>query len=436
MPIPRLLLAAPVAVLSILTVSCGTDPLVPSSGTLAISTTTTGEGADPDGYTVQLDSELPQAIGPTAALDPIELAPGDYVVTLAGVAANCAVMGQNPRSITVLAAGTSTVVFQVTCSVTSPVRGRILFLSYRNGVTGIYTVMPDGTGLRNLVSRRSHSASWSPDGSRIAFESSDGEGPYDTHLSIMNADGTGQTVLSRFSWSSDPAWSPDGGTIAFLEQGATEPVGAQVYVVGVNGGPARQLTHGSHIERPLSWSPDGSRILFARSYEPPRIFTVSADGSREDTLSTPGFREYDLDPQWSTDGSKIAFIRRSFIVDEFSAWNLWVMNADGSSPKALTHYTADSSEAVTQFSWAPDGNGLVFAGVQVYRIQPDGSAQTVLFTGHYPVRWPVWSPDLTRILYVELVDFQPDIFVMNADGSDVRKITDDSGSDVAPVWQP
>jgi Tol biopolymer transport system component len=498
-----------VAFLSTLAASCGTDPLVPSSGSLTISTTTTGVAADADGYTVQLNSDAPRPIGSTASLDPIELEPGDYVVTLAGVADNCAVTGENPRSVTVSAAGSSSVGFQVSCSVTTGglrvriittgidpdsngyvvtgegveykameandervlkamtgnrqvllsgiepnchlegenprsiavseqatvdltfnlrcdlIRGRILFLSFFNGVNGIYTVMPDGSHLRNLIAENTTNASWSPDGSKIAFRSVVGQNPNNTQLSVMNADGSGRTVLSPVDWLSDPAWSPDGQTIAFYAPGPE----AQISLVGVDGGPVRQLTHGSHISGALRWSPDGRRILFARSYNPPSIFTVTADGSREDTLSTPGELEYDLDPQWSRDGGQIAFIRRRY-VDDYPVDNLWVMNADGSNPRALIHSTLNGPP---NFSWAPDGNALLASGAAIYRIPLDGSGETVFSLLDF---WPIWSPDMSRILYMDWVEGQPDIVIANADRSNARRISPVYSYDTSPAWQP
>jgi Tol biopolymer transport system component len=514
-------LAALFAFLTILAVSCGTDPLIPSTGTLTISTTTAGEEPDPDGYTVQLDSEQPQAIGQAASLQPVELISGDHVVMLTGLAANCGVAGENPRTVTVTAGGTAAVAFQVTCTTTAGglrvttvttgvdldpdgyvvtgdgiqsqsigvnaartvsvasglrdvslsgiasnchvqgenprrttitatrtidltfslscdlLRGsRILFLSYRDGVAGIYTIHTDGTQTTNLVlGGYEYKASWSPDGSRIAFESDPDADGY-AYVSVMNADGTGQTILSRCSWFTPPAWSPDGRTIAFLDQGSAEPVGAQIFVIGVDAGARRQLTHGSHINSPFppSWSPDGSRILFARSYDSPRIFTVAVDGGREDTLSTPGSEEYDRDPQWSRDGSRIGFIRQTVDpIAEVGVSNLWVMNGDGSRPVALTHYTVDAGGTVVRFAWAPDGNGLIFSNVgQVNRIHADGSGQTRLFGN----LWPIWSPDRTRILFEQSVGGQPDLFVMNADGSNVRNLTNDPGQDGEAAWQP
>jgi hypothetical protein len=90
-----------------------------TTGTLQIMTTTTGEEVDPDGYSVQLDAEGPQGIGTVATLVRTELEPGDHAVFLGGVAPNCSVGGDNPRTVTVKAGETFTATFEVTCSATS-----------------------------------------------------------------------------------------------------------------------------------------------------------------------------------------------------------------------------------------------------------------------------------------------------------------------------
>lgn len=90
-----------------------------TTGTLQIMTTTTGEEVDPDGYSVQLDAEGPQSIGTVATLVRTELEPGDHAVFLGGMAPNCSVGGENPRTVAIKAGETFTATFEVTCSATS-----------------------------------------------------------------------------------------------------------------------------------------------------------------------------------------------------------------------------------------------------------------------------------------------------------------------------
>lgn len=87
----------------------------PDSGALTVITTTLGAPVDPDGYTVSLDGGAPSAVGTSASLDFQALAPGDHTVQLGGLAANCPVQGDNPRTVTIAAGGTASTEFIVTC---------------------------------------------------------------------------------------------------------------------------------------------------------------------------------------------------------------------------------------------------------------------------------------------------------------------------------
>lgn len=90
-------------------------------GGLTVSTVTSGSGLDPDGYTVRVDQGPEQSIGPSASLTLPELAPGAHAVTLGGLASNCQVEGDNPRTVEVVAGQRAQVDFGITC--TSGIRG-------------------------------------------------------------------------------------------------------------------------------------------------------------------------------------------------------------------------------------------------------------------------------------------------------------------------
>ena len=90
-----------------------------ATGTLTASTSTTGSGLDPDGYTVTVDGGSPQAIGINASVRYANLSAGSHSVALSGVAANCTVTGGNTQTVSVPAGGTVTASFAVSCSATT-----------------------------------------------------------------------------------------------------------------------------------------------------------------------------------------------------------------------------------------------------------------------------------------------------------------------------
>ncbi|MFL5459337.1 MAG: Ig-like domain-containing protein [Gemmatimonadales bacterium] len=123
---------------------CGGDgsgfQLPPTTGTLQVTTTTSGDDPDPDGYTVQLDGGEPQPIGVAATLERSELEPrDDHTLRLDGLAPNCSV-AENPRTVQITAGQTTTSTFAVVCTATS---GGVVITTVTTGAAPD----PDGYGV-------------------------------------------------------------------------------------------------------------------------------------------------------------------------------------------------------------------------------------------------------------------------------------------------
>ena len=97
----------------------GGDLSGPTTGSLEVTTTTTGAEVDPDGYIVQVDAEDPQPIGSSSSFRSAGVTPGNHNIRLAGMRSNCTLEGDNPRPVTIAAGATTAVLFRVTCSVTT-----------------------------------------------------------------------------------------------------------------------------------------------------------------------------------------------------------------------------------------------------------------------------------------------------------------------------
>jgi TolB protein len=114
--------------------------------------------------------------------------------------------------------------------------------------TGIYTIRPDGTGLKR-VRIGGQDPAWSPNGRRIAFVLSDPRSGGQLQIYLMNADGSGRVRLTSGRESTAPAWSPDGARVVFVR-------GTQITLVGANGTGIKQLTrslHGGKFVDTPSW---------------------------------------------------------------------------------------------------------------------------------------------------------------------------------------
>ena len=177
----------------------------------------------------------------------------------------------------------------------------------------------------------------------------------------------------------------------------TGPIG--LHVVNADGSGLTSLAPTFGV---AAWSPDGARIAVSRfgPEAPPDIAVINADGTGETLLAaTP---RWDLSPAWSPDGTRIAFLSQ---IDVHVA--LYVVNADGSGLTEL----ADAEQAfLSEFpsppAWAPDGSMIAFVGPG----EPDDAG-------------PRSSPT-------------SDVWVVRADGSDLRQVTDLPGAVAGPIWSP
>src|SRR5688572_27440210 len=105
----------------------------PTSGAIAVTTVTTGGGVDPDGYSLLLDGVDRGAIGLNASISLAGLTSGSHTIGITGVAANCQLSGENPRSVTVPAGASIQVSFALSCSVPGPTSGTIAVTTVTTG---------------------------------------------------------------------------------------------------------------------------------------------------------------------------------------------------------------------------------------------------------------------------------------------------------------
>ncbi|MGZ4784154.1 MAG: hypothetical protein ACXV5S_00655 [Acidimicrobiales bacterium] len=211
----------------------------------------------------------------------------------------------------------------------------------------------------------------------------------------------------------------------------------EIYTVEPDGSGLLRLTNNQADDEMPAWSPDGTRIAFMSDRDASSdtynqdIYTMNADGSRVVQITeSPGL---DYEPAWSPDGTKIAF--DSPRLGEGNE-EVFIMNADGSGQTRLTNAPGVDRNP----NWSPDGSKLVFecngAG-SICVMNPDGSALTQLPQGTiYENYNPAWSPDGTKIVFVSGREGPPQLFTMNADGSDQVRLTESVSSDLLPDWQP
>jgi Tol biopolymer transport system component len=183
------------------------------------------------------------------------------------------------------------------------------------------------------------------------------------------------------------------------------------------------------------------------------IYTMNPDGTEQTRLTNnPGKDEY---PSWSPDGKRIAFgSDRNSHSDVYVNAEVYIMNADGSHQTNLTNNPAFDHHP----SWSPDGKKIVFASerdgnMNIYIMNTEGSNQTRLTDNPAHDVKPQWSPDGKKIAFYSLRNDVPDekkygadgrgwseynaeIYVMNADGSEQTNLTNNPAYDGYPSWSP
>lgn len=265
------------------------------------------------------------------------------------------------------------------------VNGRIAFVDDGE----LSSILPDDSDLRELTSgfatvRR---PDWSPDGTKVAFASDRGsEGDFDLWI-LDTEDGSRQRLTSGPAEDGAPAWSPDGSEIVFGRQEPGEDT-KDIWVVDVSSGTLRPLTDDPADDDAPDWS-STNRVVFEsnRGDEDYELFTLSPEGIERDVTQVTSNTWADLSPDWSPDGSRIAYR-----VIRGGKSDIYTIDAEGAQkPRRLTGGTAIDHR-------------------------------------------PSWAPDGTLIAFDSEFDGQTDILMIPADGGEVFPLLDGPGNQDSPAW--
>ena len=266
---------------------------------------------------------------------------------------------------------------------------------------------------------------------RIIFTCTRGE--YN-QLCLTYADGTGYQQLSDLEANSYyPVYSPDGGSVVY----ASNQNGGvfDLFLFTFEGSKLTRLTTSIGNVISPTFSPDGNTILFAnRTGEgPTSLWTVDITGENSNLLYSGPSTIVAVD--WSPRGDQIAF---AMSVDQPDAYEIFLMNSDGSNVRQLTRGLPRIGGSV---DWSPDGRQLlIYAGQpgdrNVFLIDVAAETAAQLTNGGNNAS-ATFSPDGQWIAFISLRNNdQADIFIMRPDGSDMRQVTTDPEPDWQPQWEP
>ena len=267
--------------------------------------------------------------------------------------------------------------------------GRIIFTCTRGDYNQLCLINADGTGYQQMTKLQANSyyPVYSPKGGSIVYASNQNDGVFDLYLFVF--EGSRLIRLTKFVGNVvSPSFSPDGRTILFANRAAEGPT--SLWTVENTGENAKLLYAGPNTIVAADWSPDGKTIAFAMS------------------------------------------------VDQPGAYEVFLMGADGSNVQQLTRGLKGIGGSL---DWSPDGKYLlIYAGPQgnknIFRIDVEAKTAVQLTKGGNNAACS-YSPDGQWIAFNSLRNNdQADIFIMRADGSSMRQVTDNPEPDWQPQWEP
>lgn len=218
-------------------------------------------------------------------------------------------------------------------------------------------------------------------------------------------------------------WSPDDLSFAYeLEQFAD---GIAIYTVNIDGSDPKLRVNGGYVP---SWSPDGSRLVFA-SGASIYLYDLATEG-----ISLLPTRGLSMTPSWAPTGDAIALATNNG--DSHAPPDLWMISPTGGDMRRMPLPGPPRNQTDSP-AWSPNGSHVAaivrdgFSGGRLFRTDTLGVDTLYLSAGNEAAESPAWHPDGSLIAYSRVVGQSLEIWRVSIDGTDRRRIVRNA---VDPAW--
>ena len=267
---------------------------------------------------------------------------------------------------------------------------------------------------------------WSPGQRFLAWVS----GGTTTRLMVFDTEtGDTQPLVSGIDASQPPVWAPASDRIAYVSDADGGP---DLYTAALETGQKTRLTFSPEREQVGDWSPDGKWLVFTAAGRE-GLLLRNPNGVNLIALTNGP----DSDPVWSPKGDRIAFLRAAgdgrdiYALRPTKSGN-W---ADDTDAEVISNTDHDEFSPV----WATDGRRLAFVvrhdgQSEIYTVRVDGSERRRLTQNTVDDLMPVWSQNGDKIAFVSHAYGNADILYMNQDGTEQMRLTTNDLADTQPDW--